>query len=299
MKVKDVMTRHVETVRPDTTLEEAARRMRALDVGMIPVLDVDELVGVITDRDITVRASAAGINPKDGTVSSVMTRDVISCFEDQGVDEAAKRMAAKQVRRLVVLSRTGRLAGIVSLGDLAVDTRDETLAGTALEGVSAKPHRSRPFYRHMLITLDGSKLAEQVLPYVEALAEQTRSKVTVVRAITPLEAAFLGQIPVGTTVGSPPVERTPITEDMRLDAVEYLTAMQDRLKSLGLEVACEYPEGPPAEMIVQRARHLGVDLIAMTTHGRSGLRRAIHGSVAEQVLKTAPCPVLLVRATEE
>jgi CBS domain-containing protein len=143
MRVSEVMTRGVECTRPDATLQEAAAKMKSLDVGTLPVCDDDRLVGMVTDRDITVRATAEGEPPTDVRVRDIMTPDVIYCFEDALVGDAALLMQQKQVRRLVVLDRDKRLAGIVSLGDLAVETRDELLVGSALEGVSEpnRPHR--------------------------------------------------------------------------------------------------------------------------------------------------------------
>jgi len=130
------MTQGVECIGPDATLQEAAAKMKSLDVGPLPVCDNDRLVGMVTDRDITVRATAEGDAPTDVRVRDVMTPEVIYCFEDELVEDAARLMAAKQVRRLVVLNRDKRMVGIVSLGDLAVKTGDEQLAGNALEGIS-------------------------------------------------------------------------------------------------------------------------------------------------------------------
>jgi CBS domain-containing protein len=143
MKVKDVMTRGAECTRPDATLREAAERMKALDVGSLPVCDNDRLVGMLTDRDITVRATGEGVPPALGQVRDIMTPQVISCFEDQDVGEAARLMEQNQVRRLVVLNRDKRLVGIVSLGDLAAKAGDERRSGETLEKVSepAAPRR--------------------------------------------------------------------------------------------------------------------------------------------------------------
>jgi CBS domain-containing protein len=136
MQVRDVMTTGAECVRPADSLQDAARKMKDLDVGPLPVCEGDRLVGMITDRDITVRATAEALPPMLGQVQDVMTRDVVYCFEDQDVQEAARLMREHQVRRLVVLNRDKRLVGIVSLGDLAVETGDEKLAGQTLEHVS-------------------------------------------------------------------------------------------------------------------------------------------------------------------
>jgi CBS domain-containing protein len=136
MQVKDAMTRGVECVSPDATLQEAARKMREMDVGPLPVCDSDRLAGMVTDRDITVRAVADGRDPRTTRVRDVMTEGIDSCFEDDDVADAARLMREKQVRRLVVLNRDKRLVGIVSLGDLAVESGDEHLAGKTLERVS-------------------------------------------------------------------------------------------------------------------------------------------------------------------
>src|SRR5436309_8664365 len=103
MQVKQVMTRGVECISPTTTVQEAARKMKTLDVGPLPICDNDRLTGMITDRDITVRAVAEGCDPKTTTVKDVMTPDVVYCFEDQDVREATKLMKEHQIRRLVVL----------------------------------------------------------------------------------------------------------------------------------------------------------------------------------------------------
>jgi CBS domain-containing protein len=143
MQLKDVMTRQVEVISPDASLEEAARKMDQLNVGPLPVCEDERLVGLVTDRDITVRATAAGKDPRTTPVREAMSQDVLYCFEDQDVREAAQIMERQQVRRLPVLDHSKRLVGIVSLGDLATDTRDDRLTGEVLERVSepAQPDR--------------------------------------------------------------------------------------------------------------------------------------------------------------
>jgi CBS domain-containing protein len=144
MKLKDIMTSKPECIRPDTTLQEAARKMRDLDVGPLPVCgDDDRLAGMITDRDITVRAVAEGKDPRTTRVREVMTDEIIYAFEDQDVEEAARIMKERQVRRLVVLNRDKRLVGIVSLGDLATESGDRQKSGEVLQDVSepAQPRR--------------------------------------------------------------------------------------------------------------------------------------------------------------
>jgi CBS domain-containing protein len=143
MQLNEVMTRDVEVIHPNATLEEAAERMDALNVGPLPVCDGDRLVGMLTDRDITVRATAAGRDPKTTRVREVMTQDVVYAFEDQDVREATRLMEEKQIRRLVVLDRDKRLVGIVSLGDLAVETGDDRTTGEVLERISTPSEPDR------------------------------------------------------------------------------------------------------------------------------------------------------------
>jgi len=141
MRVSEVMTRGVECIPPNATLQEAAAKMKSLDIGPLPVCDNDRLVGMVTDRDITVRATAEGEAPTNVRVRDVMTPGVVYCFEDAPVGDAAHLMQQKQVRRLVVLNRDKRMVGIVSLGDLAVEAGDTPMAGSALQGVS-EPNRT-------------------------------------------------------------------------------------------------------------------------------------------------------------
>ncbi len=134
MKVSEVMTRDVRLIEPTQTIREAARLMAELDAGIIPVREGDRLVGMITDRDITVRAVAQGRGP-DTPVRDIMTDDVKYCYEDDDTEDVARNMADIQVRRLPVLTRDKRLVGIISLGDLAV-TDGPGSAGEAVSGIS-------------------------------------------------------------------------------------------------------------------------------------------------------------------
>jgi CBS domain-containing protein len=143
MQVKDVMTRGAEVVRPDATLQEAANKMKSLDIGPLPVCDGDKVIGMLTDRDITVRATAEGLDPKQTKVREVMSKELITCLEDQDVKEAAELMQSKQIRRVPVLNRDKRLVGMLSLGDLAQRTQDSKLAGKTLEEVSSPGKSSR------------------------------------------------------------------------------------------------------------------------------------------------------------
>lgn len=135
MKVREAMTRDVRLVRPDQTIRDAAHLMAELDIGCVPVEDGDRLVGMITDRDIAVRAIAEGRGPTTA-VREVMTPDVKYCYDDQSVDDITRNMADIRVRRLPVVDRNKRLVGILSLGDLAIDESAQDEAGEALCGIS-------------------------------------------------------------------------------------------------------------------------------------------------------------------
>jgi CBS domain-containing protein len=134
MKVSEVMTSNVQTVQPDQTAQQAATFMLSADAGSIPVTEGERLVGMITDRDIAVRGIAKGYGP-DTPVRELMSNDIICAREDDDVDDVATKMSEAQVRRLPVIDDDNRLCGIVSLGDLARETSDES-AHQALEGVS-------------------------------------------------------------------------------------------------------------------------------------------------------------------
>ena len=135
MKVSECMTSDVEIVSPDQPIREAAQFMLRADAGSMPVGDGDRLVGMVTDRDITVRAVAEGRGPET-PVRDVMTAELIYCFDDDEVEEAAIKMSDSQVRRLPVLSRENEtLVGIVSLGDISRSDQSEA-AGVALDGIT-------------------------------------------------------------------------------------------------------------------------------------------------------------------
>lgn len=135
MKINEVMTSEVEVVSPDQTIQEAAGYMARADAGSIPVCDGRKVIGMITDRDIAVRGVAEGCGP-DTPVRALMTEDIVCAGADDDVQEVARRMSEKQVRRLPVIDSNKELVGIVSLGDLSREGSNDA-ASTALEGVSA------------------------------------------------------------------------------------------------------------------------------------------------------------------
>jgi CBS domain-containing protein len=134
MKISEAMTRDPEIVSPDQPIREAAQFMLKADAGSIPVGEGDRLVGIVTDRDIAVRAVAQGRGP-DTPVREVMSEDLLYCFEDDEVEEVAMKMSDSQVRRMPVLSRDDQLVGIVSLGDIS-RSDDGDAAKVALDGVT-------------------------------------------------------------------------------------------------------------------------------------------------------------------
>jgi len=134
MQISEVMTDDVKTIRPDRTIREAAQLMAQIDAGVLPVGENDRLAGMITDRDIAIRAVAEGKSP-DTPVRDVMTSEVKYCFEDEDVEDVATNMADIRVRRLAVLNRDKELVGIISLADIALLDGPEN-AGQALCGIS-------------------------------------------------------------------------------------------------------------------------------------------------------------------
>ncbi|HUH23158.1 MAG TPA: CBS domain-containing protein [Brevundimonas sp.] len=134
MKVRDVMSKDVQVARPSDTLQEVARRMKEGDFGFMPVAEGDQLIGAITDRDIVVRALAAG-GPASAPVVEFITRDPMAARADDDLKTVLDAMAVRQIRRLPVLDKDNRLVGVVSLGDLSTRVK-EKYAGEALESIS-------------------------------------------------------------------------------------------------------------------------------------------------------------------
>jgi CBS domain-containing protein len=135
MKVSDAMTRDVRVASPNQTIQDAAKMMSDVDSGVLPVGENDRLIGMITDRDIAVRAVAQGKGPQT-LVREVMTDHVHYCFDDEDMDEVTRKMADSQVRRLPVVNRDKRLVGILSLGDVATSRDGADEAGEALSDIS-------------------------------------------------------------------------------------------------------------------------------------------------------------------
>lgn len=138
MKANKLMTRDVHVVSPDQSIQEVALAMAKLDAGSMPVGEKDRLVGMITDRDIVLRAVAEGL-PPNTPVRDVMTQEVKYCFDDEEIEDICQNMGDVQIRRLPVVNRDKRLVGILSLGDIALSSAAGK-AGNALKGISQPTH---------------------------------------------------------------------------------------------------------------------------------------------------------------
>jgi CBS domain-containing protein len=134
-KIRDVMTSNPRTIEPSTTIDEAAKLMRDEDVGALPIVEGDRLHGMLTDRDIAVRAVAEGMDPRSVSAKEIASRQVVSIDPDQGLDEALRLMASHQVRRLPVCEEDGRLVGILAQADAAMEG-DERKVGRTVEEIS-------------------------------------------------------------------------------------------------------------------------------------------------------------------
>ena len=134
MKVRDLMTRDVHVARPEDTLQAVARRMADGDFGFVPVADGERLVGTLTDRDIAIRAVASGAT-STATVGEFISRNALTVRDDEDIKAALDLMASRQIRRIPVIDKNGRLVGVISLGDLSTRVK-EKYAGEALEDIS-------------------------------------------------------------------------------------------------------------------------------------------------------------------
>ena len=156
-------------------------------------------------------------------------------------------------------------------------------------------------YKRIVAALDGSEVAERALPHVEALAAKFGAAVTLVRAtesvaqLAATQAAAAGTI----AVAPPAMDITEIAAAEQRDAGEYLDGLKRRFGQSGVDVRTQVLQGGAAAAIVESATDVDADLIVMTTHGRGGLTRVALGSIADEVVRHAPCPVLLVRIPEE
>ncbi|MFA5038792.1 MAG: CBS domain-containing protein [Candidatus Omnitrophota bacterium] len=135
MTAKDIMTRNVSTISPETTLHEAAEIMKNRNIGMLPVAENSRIVGILTDRDIVVRAISRGKDPDSYPVKNAMSKKIDKCFEDQDLEEVAQEMEKLQIRRIPVFDHADRLVGVISLGDFVL-RYNEQKASEVLHEVS-------------------------------------------------------------------------------------------------------------------------------------------------------------------
>ncbi|MCK4951048.1 MAG: CBS domain-containing protein [Gammaproteobacteria bacterium] len=134
MKVQEIMTTKVESISPTTSLRHAASKMSNFGIGAMPIVEDDKVLGIITDRDISVYAIAMGHDPQSTEVQKVMVKDVVTCFGDQDIDDAARIMEECKIRRLLVLNHDNSIAGFLSVDDLANESYE--LAGAVLEAAT-------------------------------------------------------------------------------------------------------------------------------------------------------------------
>lgn len=143
MRIGEIMTSDFEMIDSTRSLTDAAHKMKSLNVGILPVREGARLIGLITDRDIVVRALAEGFDPGSTQVKDIISAQIVHCYEDDSVEDAVRLMEEHQVRRLIVTDHDGTPVGIVSLGDIAVKTREDRLSGEALEQISEPAHSGR------------------------------------------------------------------------------------------------------------------------------------------------------------
>lgn len=142
MQTKQVMTHDVKWIHRNTSLKEAANTMKEFDIGMLPVVDDGKVVGILTDRDIVLRAVAAGKDPDKTEATDAMSTDVITAYDDQETSKISDLMKTKKVRRLVVFNRNDKIAGVYSLGDIANSLESKGKVGEILENIT-KPGKTK------------------------------------------------------------------------------------------------------------------------------------------------------------
>jgi len=136
MNVSEIMTTNFEMIDATSSLTEAAEKMKSLNVGFLPVREGTRLAGLITDRDIVIRGLAEGLDPGSTPVKDIISSGIVYCYDDDSVEEAARLMEDNQIRRLIVVNRDQTPVGILSIGDIAVKSGQEQLAGELLERIS-------------------------------------------------------------------------------------------------------------------------------------------------------------------
>jgi len=134
MKIREIMTSNVECLGPDASLKDIAQEMKALDVGFIPICENDRILGTVTDRDIVIRATAEGNDVNTTKAREVMSRDIVHAYDDEDVKTVAEKMREHEVRRILILDRSKRLVGVVSIGDIS--KVEEKVSGKTLRDIA-------------------------------------------------------------------------------------------------------------------------------------------------------------------
>ncbi len=140
MKIRELMTRDIQLISQDQSIQEAAKLMRDADIGLLPVFNGKNIIGTVSDRDIVIQAVASGFNPIKTKVSDTMSKNVITCDEHDEIEKVAKLMKDYQIRRIIVVDRAKHPVGIVSLGDLARGPADPLIPESILREVSGPRH---------------------------------------------------------------------------------------------------------------------------------------------------------------
>ncbi len=143
MNVSEIMTTDFEMIDSTCSLIEAAEKMKSLNVGFLPVKEGTRLAGLLTDRDIVIRGLAEGLDPGSTQVKDILSSEVVYCYDDDSVEDAARLMEDNQIRRLIVVNHNQTPVGIVSIGDIAVKSGQEELAGEVLERISEQAAPAR------------------------------------------------------------------------------------------------------------------------------------------------------------
>lgn len=136
MKAKDLMSTNPEILSPETTLKQAAEKMREQNIGFLPIGENDRLIGTITDRDLAIRGVAAGKDPNKTAVRDIMTDEIRYCFENDSAEKVSEIMSSLKIRRLIILNDNKRMVGIISMGDVATKSQDFKLSGKVIAAIS-------------------------------------------------------------------------------------------------------------------------------------------------------------------
>ena len=296
MLVREWMTTVLVTVRPDAPVAEAQHLMRHRRIRHLPVVAGGRLAGIITDRDVRTTLPSPATSLAVGEVrylldrllvERVMTRSVITIGPDAPIAEAVRLVLAHRIGAIPVLEGE-RLVGIITETDLLRAFATTSAAGAPARDAAAAAPASRPARRDsgptILVPLDGSPGSESVLSTVGELAQAQAARVRLLRVAPEAEA-----VEAGDRIISYADQETSRVE---LETLAYLKHVALALP--GIEVDCVVGFGDAAEEIIKEAQAARADLIAMATHRRRGLDRALKGSVAETVERASAIPVVLV-----